>query len=88
MLKQLFPCVRFHSKLKTAAFIEDDGSMALVLQDMSTDKRITFKLAKDGRSIRVITVDEDMVASSKEMPVSDKIDWSKLGIWVTTASSP
>lgn len=61
-----------------AAFIEESGCVALVLQSNVTDRRANLRISSDGSDIRVIRVDEHMNGSSEPVvggDIEETIGW-------------
>lgn len=83
ILKRIIFFINFGPKLKTGVFVEDAGDIALVLQDLSLDFRVNFRVSKDGNSIRVRTINDAMETVSWSTNVSDrKADIEKMISWV------
>jgi len=57
---QLAPFLSSSGSLKSGAFAEDNGCVALVIQSLTTDRRLTCRFSADGRTVHVIRIDEHM----------------------------
>lgn len=69
--------------LKAAAFSEDDGGIAFVLQSLVTDRRLDFRLHENGDQIKAIMIDENMKSTSVEFAPDDTDRARELTEWVT-----
>jgi hypothetical protein len=83
LVNRIAPHIVFAPKVKCGVFTEEDGVVALVLQSLETDRRLTCRFAADG-SAREYRVDERGVATERELPVDDERTPRELTEWVKT----
>lgn len=68
--------------LRFGAFVEDDGCLALVIQSLESDRRLTCRVSPDGNSIRVIRIDERMSSAVSRLDPLDGDAPRELAEWV------
>ena len=70
------------ASLKSGAFAEDDGCVALVVQSLATGRRLTCRVSADGNTVGVIRIDENMKSEVSHMSLGDKGTPRELARWV------
>lgn len=83
--KYVEPHVLKHlSTLKWGPFTLDTGGISLVLQSLSTDRRLSCDIPPSGNDLSVTGIDKHMVISGCNVFSNDKEGWAKLAKWVIT----
>jgi hypothetical protein len=84
LAERLAPHVVLAPQLKAGAFVEDEGGISLVLQSLVTDRRVNYRIPRQGGSLTVIQIDERMVAKSTTVSLDDRSATREFAKWVTT----
>ena len=82
LARRLAPHVVLSPKLKCAAFATESGEVALVLQSLVTDRRLTCRIAADGSTMLVHQIDETMEATQASLRTNDASVPRELAQWV------
>lgn len=82
LARALAPFLIPSASLKSGAFAEDDGCVALVVQLLATGRRLTCRVSADGNTVRVIRIDENMKSEVSHMSLGDKGTPRELARWV------
>lgn len=82
LARALAPFLIPSASLKSGAFAEDDGCVALVVQSLATGRRLTCRVSTDGNTVRVIRIDENMKSEVSHMSLGDKGTPRELARWV------
>ncbi len=82
LARSLAPFLISSPSLKCAAFAEDDGSMALVVQSIGSGRRLTCRVSADENAVRIIRIDERMKSEVSHMSLGDKDTPRELAEWV------
>ena len=72
LARVLAPFLIPSASLKSGAFAEDDGCVALVVQSLATGRRLTCRVSTDGNTVRVIRIDENMKSEVSHMSLGDE----------------
>lgn len=83
LAERVAPHVALAPRLKCAAFVEGNGVVALVLQSLVTDRRLTCRFAADGLTMVIYRIDEGMEADQEVMRTDAANAPRELGEWVT-----
>lgn len=75
--------VAFQIGLRSAGFVEDTGTVSIVLQSARTDRRLNFRICRSGSHLVVDRIDEHMVFDRVEVPMNDSGAVRELIAWVT-----
>ena len=67
--------------LKRAVFPEAGGKLSLAFQSLTADRSLSCKIASDGKTISVITIDEHMRVEQIDADPKTE-DWVKMIKWV------
>ena len=70
------------SEVRCGAFVESDGKTSLVLQSLSTDRRINYLVSRNGRYVTVLGIDEDMKSRSLSASLSQTKLLQEWAEWV------
>lgn len=82
LAKAAAPHVTRAPRLKSAAFIEDDGTVSLVLQSFATDRRLNFRIGKSDLRITAFRINEEMISSAVAVSGPDSHAVRELVEWV------
>ncbi len=80
--RALAPFLISSPSLKSGAFAEDDGCVALVVHSLATGRRLTCRVSADGNTVRVIQIDERMKSEVSHLSLRDKDTPRELAGWV------
>ncbi len=58
IVKHVAPHVYDAPRFLCGVFVEDTGNIALTLQSLETDRRVTFRIAPGGNVYETVTIDE------------------------------
>ena len=82
LARALAPFLMSSPSSNSAAFAEDDGCVALVVQSLATGRRLTCRVSADGNTVRVIRIDERMKSEVSDFSLGDKGAPRELAGWV------
>lgn len=82
LARALAPFLIPSASLKSGAFAEDDGCVALVVQSLATGRRLTCRVSADGNTVRIIRIDERMKSEVSHFSLGDKGTPRELAEWV------
>ncbi len=57
--------------MKYAAFVEEEGGISVTFQSVVTDRRVNFRISRDGSSLTIVSVDSDGRADSNPTHFND-----------------
>lgn len=80
--KIIAPTLVSASRLKAAAFLEEDGAICIVLQSLMTDRRLSCTLRSGSSAISVVQVDEQMRTETCDVRDNDRQTLKGLARWV------
>ena len=80
--RNLAPSIALGQQLRWGAFIEEDGSLSLVIQSILTDRRATWRLAPNQSVATVTKIDEQMQAEVSGFDPLDRKRTEELAEWV------
>ncbi len=83
---RIAPRVAFAQRLAWGSFVQEDGSIAIVLQSLVTDRRVTFVVSGLRDRVQVNQVDEGMRHSTSLVTLQDDEQIRRLTAWVTKRS--
>jgi hypothetical protein len=78
------PRIALAPRLKSAAFVEEAGTVSLVLQSLVTDRRLNYRVSTDGGQLSVTRIDEAMDLEELQVSIDDANTLRELAGWVTT----
>lgn len=82
LARALAPFLIPSASLKSGAFAEDDGCVALVVQSLATGRRLTCRVSADGNTVHIIRIDERMDSGVSHFNLGDKGTPRELAGWV------
>lgn len=82
LARALAPFLMSSPSFNSAAFAEDDGCVALVVQSLATGRRLTCRVSADGKTVRVIRIDERMKSEVSDFSLGDNGAPRELAAWV------
>lgn len=82
LVKLIAPVAAMNPAIRRAAFSEDDGSVSFVLQSLVTDRRVSYRIDANGRSVNILAIDEQMHPSSLVALLTDTDTLKEKAEWV------
>ena len=79
---RLIPHVVLAPQLKWGVFLEDTGAIALVLQSLLTDRRLTCRISRDGSEVETTKIDEHMHGDRQPYDTCKACVAKELAEWV------
>lgn len=80
--RSLASCIAFAPGLKRAAFTEEDAAVSLVLQSLSTGRRVNFRIPSVNGPVSIIRVDENHGTSESDAAIDDVRSLRENAEWV------
>lgn len=82
LARKIVPSIVFAPELESAAFVEQTGAIALVLQSLQTHRRLTYRISPDGCEVSVLQIDENMAVQTTDVGIDDNRGLREPAEWV------